>query len=102
MRKTCKLIDRQNLSIVILAHSVYRTVSEVTMTAFVMKGYKGKTVGCAMSHTPLEVKGSWHLQGRMPVGGDGAPEWVYSILLNNPDIESVSIQTKTGGRVYSR
>ena len=72
------------------------------MTTFVIKGYKGKTVGCSISHTPLEIKGNWHLKGRMPVGDNGAQEWVYSFLTNNPDIESIGIQTKTGGQVYYR
>ena len=72
------------------------------MTTFAMKGYQGKTVGCSMSHTPLVIRGNWHLQGRQPVGSDGAPEWIYDLLINNPDIEAIAIKIEQGGRVYSR
>uniref|UniRef100_A0A6H1ZP49 Uncharacterized protein n=1 Tax=viral metagenome TaxID=1070528 RepID=A0A6H1ZP49_9ZZZZ len=72
------------------------------MTTFVMKGYNGKTVRCAMSHTPLKITGNFYCQGRQPVDDDGAPQWVYDLLENNPDIEQVGIVTKKSGRVYSR
>ncbi len=72
------------------------------MTTFAMKGYKGKTVGVAISRSPLEIKGHFHLQGRQPVGDDGAPEWVYALLRDNPDIEVIAIGTKSSGKIYSR
>jgi len=72
------------------------------MTTFVMKGYKGETVGFAISNTPVNMSGCFHIQGRQPIGEDGAPQWVFNLFENNPDIEQIGIRTKTGGYVYSR
>ena len=72
------------------------------MITFATKQYEGKTVGFALSHTPLEIRGTWHIQGRQPIGGNGAPQWVLDVLEQNPGIQTIAVGDATGGAVYSR
>lgn len=72
------------------------------MTTFAMKGFNGRTIGCAMSHSELTFQGSIHVQGRQPVGDDGAPQWVADLFDENPEVMQVAIGKEKSGIVYYR
>lgn len=60
-------------------------------------------VHSSMSHSPLEIKGCWHIQGPQDTGTKGgAPEFVERIFEEHPDIEAVAINKKGSGVVYQR
>jgi len=73
------------------------------MTAFAVRGFRGRTVHASYSSTPLDVKGTWHLRGPQPVGGaGGAPEWVVDVFEANPLVQFIAVGTEMNGVVYGR
>lgn len=57
----------------------------------------------AHSHTKLEIRGQWHVQGPQPVSdGGGVPKLVADIFDAYPQVQKVAVATDTGGSVFSR
>lgn len=60
-------------------------------------------VHSSFSHSLLEIKGCWYLQGPQEMGGKhGAPKYLEGIFKNNPKIQAIVIQYEDSGVVYSR
>ena len=61
-----------------------------------------KLIHSSYSHSQLEIKGCWHMQGPQPIGENGVPKWVGEIFKENSDIEAIAINKKKSGIVYSK
>ncbi len=60
-------------------------------------------VHSSYSHSLLEIKGCWILQGPQETDGEhGAPKYLEDIFKNNPKIQSIVIQYEDSGVVYQR
>lgn len=72
------------------------------MFTFALKGNKEKQVNAAYSSTPLEIKGTFNIQGPQIVGDDEgcAPNWVYEMFKANPNLQSISLNLTHSGVVF--
>lgn len=60
-------------------------------------------VHSSYSHSPLEIKGCWIMQGPQDTGTKGgAPKFVERIFEEYPDIKEIAINKKDSGVIYSR
>ena len=72
-------------------------------TLFAMKGSKASTFHGAHSSKPLEIRGTWHMQGPQPISNSGGvPLWVADLFDARPDLMQVALSTEQGGVVWSR
>lgn len=68
-----------------------------------MKGYLGSVLHGAHSITPLKIRGHFAACGPQPIGRPGGvPQWVADAMAGNPNIESIAINGKDSGVVFSR
>lgn len=70
---------------------------------FAMKGNKARTFHGAHSSKPLEICGTWHMQGPQPVAdAGGVPGWAADLFDSLPDLTQIALSTKMGGVVWTR
>ncbi len=70
------------------------------MTLFAMRGNTEKKLHGAHSHTRLDIRGSFWMQGPQPVSG--LPEWIVKAFEDDPNIMELAINTGENGVLYSR
>lgn len=69
--------------------------------SYALKGYKGKTLGSAVSSTKkLSISGSFNIQGRMIVKENDLTEKIYELFSLFPEIEEIAINMKDSGIVF--
>uniref|UniRef100_A0A6M3XVJ6 Uncharacterized protein n=1 Tax=viral metagenome TaxID=1070528 RepID=A0A6M3XVJ6_9ZZZZ len=62
-----------------------------------------RTIYSSCSCTPLEIKGTWVLQGPQPINDEGgAPTWIAKAFKKNSTIKQIAVCREKGGIVYSR
>ena len=76
-------------------------------TIFTMQGNKHKRLYASFAQGPLEITGCFWMQGPQPIGVEGGiPEEIAQLFENKPDLQTVSLEWKSGGRtnavIYSR
>lgn len=72
------------------------------METFALNGYKGKTIGCLISDSPLKIEGHFILMGRKPIVENNLTHIIFDLLENNPNIEAIAITTNSNGKIYSK
>lgn len=69
---------------------------------FTLKEFNGKRFHGSYSRTPLEIRGTFHLQGPQPIGEGGVPEYIAEIFEKLPELENIALSYKTGGVIWTR
>lgn len=60
-----------------------------------------KTFGAAYSRTPLDLRGSFHIQGPQQVGPNGVPQEVADLFERMPTAKHIAITSSESGVIFT-